>query len=147
MNLPSWLLLDKEKCSTGHLQGRAIPDAPLQVRNLTRQTVLASNVDIANTGAQRRRGLLHYKELPSGKGLWITPCEAVHTMGMRFPIDLIYLDQKLRVKKVRCRVLPWRLSACLSAHSVLELPSGTIQNTDTKPGDRLEVLPSFLLNK
>jgi uncharacterized membrane protein (UPF0127 family) len=57
---------------------------------------------------------------------------------MQFPIDLVYLDRDLRVKKVRSDVPPWRLSACLSAHSVLELASGTIRRTQTRRGDKLE---------
>ncbi len=57
---------------------------------------------------------------------------------MKFPIDLIYLDRSRKVKKVRSSVLPWRLSACLSAHSVVELASGTIHMTQTRPGDKLE---------
>ena len=44
---------------------------------------------------------------------------------MRFPIDLVYLDKKKRVRKVRRGRAAWRLSLCLSAHSVLELPAGT----------------------
>jgi uncharacterized membrane protein (UPF0127 family) len=58
---------------------------------------------------------------------------------MRFPIDLIYLDRELRVRKVRSNVRPWRLSACLSAHSVIELAAGTIRATQTNPGDQLEI--------
>jgi uncharacterized membrane protein (UPF0127 family) len=57
---------------------------------------------------------------------------------MRFPIDLVYLDRKKKVKKIRSGVPPWRLSACLSAHSVVELASGTVQMTQTQPGDKLE---------
>ena len=48
--------------------------------------------------------------------------ESVHTFGMRFPIDLVYVDRKHRVRKVRSGVRPWRMSACLTAHSVIELP-------------------------
>jgi uncharacterized membrane protein (UPF0127 family) len=62
---------------------------------------------------------------------------------MRFPIDLVYLDRKNTVKKVRSAVGAWRLSACLSAHSILELPAGTIQDTQTKVGDVLEFSPAF----
>ena len=71
------------------------------------------------------------------------PCESVHTFGMKFPIDLVYLDRKKKVKKVRSDVPPWRLSACLSAHSVLELASGTIRTTQTRPGDTLEFSPAL----
>jgi hypothetical protein len=65
---------------------------------------------------------------------------------MKFPIDLVYLDRKKKVKKVRSDVPPWRLSACLSAHSVLELASGTIRRTQTRPGDTLEFSPTLSLN-
>jgi uncharacterized membrane protein (UPF0127 family) len=116
----------------------AKPDVRLKIRNLTREVVLAGGVEVADRGATRRKGLLGRDGLSAGEGLWILPCEAVHTFGMRFPIDLVYLDRKHQVKKVRSDVPPWRLSACLSAHSVLELASGTIRRTETRPGDRLE---------
>jgi hypothetical protein len=64
---------------------------------------------------------------------------------MRFPIDLVYLDRKKKVKKIRSGVPPWRLSACLSAHSVVELASGTVQLTRTQPGDKLEFLSADTL--
>jgi len=70
--------------------------------------------------------------------MWIIPCESVHTFGMQFPIDLVYLDRKHHVKKVTSSVPPWRLSACLTAHSIVELPSGTIHRTRTEKGDLLE---------
>jgi uncharacterized membrane protein (UPF0127 family) len=110
----------------------------LQVSNLTRQTVLATRMEIADSGPKRNKGLLGRKLLKPGEGMWIVPCESVHTFFMQFPIDLIYLDREHRIRKQRSGVPPWRLSACLSAHSVLELPAGTIQNTNTKLGDKLE---------
>ena len=122
------------------------PNPRLKILNLTRQTVLADYVEVADNGATRRKGLLGRSELPAGEGLWILPCESVHTVGMKFPIDLVYLDRKKRVKNVRSDVPPWRLSACLSAHSVLELASGTIRRTQTRPGDMLEFSPTLPLN-
>lgn len=95
-------------------------------------------MDVADTAAKRNKGLLGRKELPHGEGLWIVPCESVHTFGMQFPIDLIYLDRNHKVKKVRSAVRPWRLSACLTAHSIIELPSGTIVESRTQVGDILE---------
>jgi hypothetical protein len=61
----------------------------------------------------------------------------VHTFGMRFAIDLVYLDRKHRVVKTRSQVRPWRVSTCLTAHSVIELAPGTIHNTRTMRGDTL----------
>jgi len=115
----------------------------LQVVNLTRQTVLADRLEVADHGANRRKGLLGRDGLSPGEGLWIKPCEAVHTFCMRFAIDLVYLDRKNRIRKVRSGVRPWRMSACLTAHSVIELPSGTVQATQTQAGDRLEFSPAI----
>ncbi|MGA9670668.1 MAG: DUF192 domain-containing protein [Terracidiphilus sp.] len=106
--------------------------------NLTRRTLLATSMELADSGAKRNRGLLGRKGLSPGGGLWIVPCESVHTFWMQFPIDLVYLDRKKQIKKLKSDVRPWRLSACLSAHSILELPSGTIRNTQTEVGDTLE---------
>ena len=114
----------------------------LRVSNLTRGTVLATCLEIADSGSKRNKGLLGRKGLAAGEGLWIIPCESVHTFFMQFPIDLVYLDRKNRIKKVRNAVGPWRLSACLSAHSIMELPAGTIQNTQTQTGDVLETAPA-----
>jgi len=114
-------------------------EGPLQVTNVTRGTVLATRLEAAHTGPTRRRGLLGRDGLERGEGLWIAPCESVHTFFMRFPIDLVYLDRERRIKKARSAVGPWRLSACLSAHSILELPAGTIRETQTERGDTLEI--------
>jgi uncharacterized membrane protein (UPF0127 family) len=59
---------------------------------------------------------------------------------MKFSIDLVYLDRKHRVRKVRSAVGPWRMSLCFTAHSVLELPAGTVAATRTKKWDQLELL-------
>jgi uncharacterized membrane protein (UPF0127 family) len=107
------------------------------VRNQTRDTVLGEAVELADTSARRRTGLLKHERLEPGHGLWIVPCESVHTFFMKFAIDLVYVDRKHTVRKVRNAVPPWRLSACLTAHSILELPAGTAQQTGTQPGDKL----------
>ncbi len=94
---------------------------------------------MADTSAKRRTGLLKHERLEPGDGLWIVPCESVHTFFMKFPIDLVYLDTKRKVRKVRHRVPAWRMSACLFAHSVLELPAGTLEETGTAVGDELQI--------
>ncbi len=109
------------------------------MRNQTRQTVLAQSADVADTSAKRRTGLLKHERLEAGEGLWIVPCESVHTFFMKFPIDLVYLDKKRKVRKVRHAVPPWRLSACLTAHSILELPAGTVAESGTSVGDELAI--------
>jgi uncharacterized protein len=109
----------------------------IQVQNTTRGTTLAECMEVADTSAKRNKGLLGRKTLNAGEGLWIIPCESVHTFFMQFSIDLVYLDRKKSIRKLRHGVPPWRISGCLTAHSVLELPAGTLQNTQTKMGDVL----------
>lgn len=111
----------------------------ITVRNQTRNTVLADAADVADTSAKRRTGLLKHTGLEPGQGLWIVPCESVHSFFMKFAIDLVYLDRNKKVKKVRHRMVPWRLSACLTAHSILELPAGVVESTGTQAGDQLVI--------
>lgn len=113
----------------------------IRVHNVTRQTILAEHAAVADTSSKRRTGLLKHDVLPAGEGLWIVPCEGVHTFWMKFAIDIVYLSRKRKVVKVARRVAPWRVSICLRAHSVLELPAGTIDATKTARGDMLEFTP------
>lgn len=103
------------------------------------QTILADRVLIADRGTTRRVGLLGRASLDRGEGLWIVPCEAVHTIGMRFSIDLIFLDRKRRICKICHAVPPWRLSGALRAHSVIELGAGTLAGVDLVIGDPLVI--------
>ena len=110
----------------------------LRARNGTRGTVIADRAEIADTSGKRRTGLLKHVALHSGEGLWIVPCEAVHTIGMKFPIDVVFLDKKRKVLKVTKEMRRWKMAVCLRAHSVLELPAGTCEQTGTVAGDQLE---------
>lgn len=114
------------------------------VRNQTRNNILAESADVADTSAKRQKGLLGRDRLDAGQGLWIVPCESVHTWFMRFPIDVLYLDRKKKVRKLRKAMRPWRLSICWSAHSVLELPAGIIEQTGTEQGDQLDLITGSL---
>jgi hypothetical protein len=116
----------------------------LTVLNVTRDKIIADQVLRANTSRLRRKGLLDHRSLQPGEGLWILPCESVHTIGMKFAIDILYLDRKRRVRKVLCHVPAWRISCCLSAYSVLEVAAGTIAATGTERGDILRIEPVAL---
>lgn len=111
------------------------------VANVTRGTVLAERAQRADRLLLRLRGLLGRRGLAPGEGLLITPCQGVHTLGMRFPIDVVYIGRDLRVVGVAALVPPnrwgpWRREcAC-----VLEVPPGTIAATGTCVGDRIEVV-------
>jgi uncharacterized protein len=110
----------------------------LRVYNPSRSTTLADRALIADSSKTRKTGLLKHDRLESGEGLWIKPCEAVHTVGMKFPIDVLFLDKKRKVVKIRPSMPRWRMAACFWAHSVLELPSGMAAATNTSRGDQLE---------
>ena len=110
----------------------------VRIRNATRNTVLAEAVEVADTSRKRRRGLLKRESLAAGQGLWISPCEAIHTIGMRFAIDVLFLDRSRKVMKMRKEMRPGKLAVCLRAHSVLELPAGVSEATQTVTGDQLQ---------
>jgi len=112
--------------------------AKLRVRNVSKGTLLADCADIADTSKKRKTGLLKHPGLQPGEGLWIAPCEAVHTVGMKFAIDVVFLDKKRRVIKIRAAMPRWRIAGSLRAHSVLELPSGAAAAAQTTAGDQLE---------
>ena len=107
------------------------------VFNLDRRLTVAERVRVAGRSAARRKGLLGIDSLAAGAGLWIAPCEAIHTFGMKMPIDAIFIDRKFRVRKMRPCLAPYRISICISADSVLELEAGTVARTRTVVGDRL----------
>jgi uncharacterized membrane protein (UPF0127 family) len=109
-----------------------------RVKNVTRGTQLGDQVTSARTSSERQTGLLKHRGLEPGHGLWIVPCEGIHTFFMKFTIDVVYMDRKKSVRKVVPRLAPWRMSLCLPAHSVIELPAGTIEATGTQAGDQLE---------
>src|SRR5262245_65558850 len=82
---------------------------PFVVENRDRGTLLASYVCVADTPSSRRVGLLKHTALPEGEGLWIFPTQAIHTFGMRFSIDVVFLDSSLFVKRLYKALTPWRL--------------------------------------
>lgn len=112
--------------------------------NVSRGSTLADRVRLAGNSAERRRGLLGTTSLPIGAGLWIAPCEAIHTFGMKVAIDSIFLDKHLRVRKVLANLPRRRIALCLLAHSVLELPAGTVARSGTLCGDQLEYADAAL---
>lgn len=112
------------------------------VYNKTRETFVATEVAVADSYFPRLVGLLgktkRWAQL--GKGLWIVPSRGVHTIGMLFPIDLIFISKDKQVVHVEEHVRPFRISkVSLKAMSVLELPAHTIYRSRTQIGDQLEI--------
>ena len=111
----------------------------VRVVNVTQGTELAREVRVATSLRARVIGLLGTRTLPRGEGLWISPCRMIHTLGMRYPIDILFLDRRSVV--IHQRTLPpWRLSRWVGrARGVLELPAGVLKLTRTRRGDRLQM--------
>lgn len=100
--------------------------------------MLGDSVAVAGDSQTRRTGLLKHTGLADGEGLWIAPCEAVHTFGMKFVIDVAFLNKARKVVKIRREMPKRRMSLCFTGYSVLELPAGKLEKTGTQKGDQLE---------
>jgi uncharacterized membrane protein (UPF0127 family) len=113
-----------------------------QAFNQTRQSYLATALAVADTHWTRLRGLLGLasSDFRNGSGLWIVPCHGVHTLGMGFPIDVVYLDRAMTVIHIQNDLRPWRFAPVRTqAASVLELPSRTAAESRTVVGDKIEI--------
>jgi uncharacterized protein len=112
----------------------------VQVLNTSKRILLGQFVAVADTTLSRMVGLLDRKKLDPGGGMLIMPSQAVHTIGMRFPIDVLFLDRKWRVVHLQPALAPNRITGLhWKAHCVLELPAGVIARTLTSVGDQLSV--------
>ncbi|HEX4311033.1 MAG TPA: DUF192 domain-containing protein [Acidobacteriaceae bacterium] len=99
---------------------------------------IGSRIGLADTFLTRLFGLLGKSSLDDGSGILIRPSSGVHTMWMRFAIDVVALDKNLRVLKTWERLRPWRVTpVSLKTHCVLELAPGQISQLDIKAGDQL----------
>jgi uncharacterized protein len=113
-----------------------------QAFNRTRQAYLATELSLADTHWSRLRGLMGASErdFGDGRGLWIVPCRGVHTIAMRFPIDVVYLSKAGAVVHIEQGLRPWRFAPIrMQAATVLELPSGKAVETATAVGDKIEI--------
>ena len=110
--------------------------------NRTRHAYLATHLSVAGTHWSRLRGLMgkDAASFPAGDGLWIVPSRGVHTLAMKFPIDVLYLDPNKFVVHVEQNLKPWRVARMsMRTASVLELPGNTLQSSGTAVGDEIEI--------
>lgn len=103
--------------------------------------VLAEDLEVATTLVALTAGLMFRHTLEPGRGLWLNPCNGIHMMFMRFPIDAVFLDSKERVRKVFRKLPQWYgvVWFVWGAHSVLELPSGSTEGIDLQRGDQVVI--------
>jgi uncharacterized membrane protein (UPF0127 family) len=114
-------------------------DGLFQAINVSKGVVVACRVEWAGTSEARKRGLLGRDHIDSGEGAYIVPTQWIHMFGMRFPIDVAFLDSEGQVLHL-CRALnPNRLSPIVwRAEGALELAAGTLEATNTEIGDVIE---------
>lgn len=118
----------------------ALASARLRAHNRTRQVSLVTDGTVAASWWTRLRGLLGHAPLQPGEGLLLRGENAIHTIGMTFAIDVLFLDRAGRVVHVIAAMPPLRLSPLVAqARDVLELPAGVIAQTHTALGDQIEL--------
>jgi len=103
--------------------------------------VLIEKGTIAADRWSRLRGLIGCPTLRSGEGQWLLGTQCIHTFGMRFPIDILFLDTNGCVIYSIHAMQPWRISPYVhNATSVLELPAGVLRQTGTEIGDPILIV-------
>ena len=108
--------------------------------NLTKNTWLATKVKKADNFLTRLVGLLKRRNLGPEEALWLVPSKGIHTIGMKFPVDVIFLDRAKKVLNLIPNLAPYRATSFyLWAHSVVELPDGMIKKSRTEVGDQMDV--------
>jgi uncharacterized protein len=110
------------------------------VYNQTRECFLSLEVTAADTIFSRLRGLIGRLKLRSDEGIWVVPSRGIHTLGLLFPLDLIYLDEHHRVIHLVEYFPSFRIAPLKTqAESVLELATHTIYSSQTQSGDQLVI--------
>lgn len=103
--------------------------------------LLIENLELAESFWQRGRGLLGRSGLQANQALWIKPCNNIHTFFMKFKIDCIFVDKKMKIKKIASEVPAFRIiGPCWKAHSVIETSSGFALSKKLNIGDQLYVV-------
>ena len=100
-------------------------------------TAIAADVEFALTRAARRCGLLNRDRLEMSSALALSPCWAIHTAFMRFPIDVLFLDGSGRAVKVVHSLPPWRAAYAAGARTVVELAAGALRSREVAVSDQL----------
>jgi uncharacterized membrane protein (UPF0127 family) len=101
---------------------------------------IASDVALALTRAERRRGLLGRDHLAPTAGIVLSPCCAIHTMFMRFAIDAVFVDRGGRAVRIVKGLAPWRIAVAPGAYAVIELAAGRLDAGDVRLDDELCLL-------
>lgn len=111
--------------------------------NETRGTVLVADVTVATTWWMRAKGLLGRRSLEPGAAMVFPRCRSIHTVGMQFPIDVLFVDKTWRVVAIQPNLGPWRIVGPFwKAWAAIELAAGSIARADPHMGDQLRLTPT-----
>ena len=109
----------------------------MRLRNRSTGAIIATRV-VWGQGAWRRLvGLLFREEVTPDEGIWFPTCAAIHLVGMRVPLDVIFLDEHARVLRTQLRVPRHHVVRCCGASSTIELGAGALSRAEVRIGDRL----------
>ena len=115
----------------------------LRARDAASGVIIAEELRLAHTHWTRLKGLLGTRTLDHSCGLWLKPCNQVHMFGMRYAIDVVFLDDAGHTLRLIHGLKPWRISPRVRrATGVLELPAGTITRSGLQVGARIIIEPS-----
>lgn len=108
------------------------------IKNVTKDTIVADHVWHAETFWQRLKGLLGTRSLEVGVGLVIKPCSSVHTFGMAYPIDVLFVDPNDRIVKIVANMPAGRVAMATGSSYVIELAIGRAEQASCAVGDILK---------
>ena len=113
----------------------------LQVQNLTRDNCVVEQGWAADNSWKKMVGLLKHRYLNKGEGMWFPGASWIHSLGMKFPFDAVFINRKKVVVKIVPHVLPNRfLAPAWGASAVIEIPAGGAMRCGVEVGDQVEVV-------
>jgi uncharacterized membrane protein (UPF0127 family) len=113
-----------------------------QLREAETGRIVVARLELADTAWKQAIGLLGRRALAGDAGLCLSPCNGIHTLGMRFALDVLFLDRNGMALRLAANVRPWRICGPMwRARTVIELPAGTLARQQLAQGRRYEVVP------
>lgn len=102
--------------------------------------IICHKMVVANNLLSRMKGLMFSADLPDCDGFLIRPCNSIHTFFMRYPLDILFMDQDFKIIKVLYDLSPWKMTwIYFKSYQVLEMKAGTLSKK-VNSGEKLEAV-------
>ncbi|MCF7888001.1 MAG: DUF192 domain-containing protein [Candidatus Omnitrophica bacterium] len=111
-----------------------------KIVNETKDVGIVSSAEVASGFFQRLFGLIFRNNIKDDQALIFYQAPSIHTFFMRFPIDIIFLDREMKVKRIVNSLSPWRVVFCKDAYVTIELPVGKAKQNNISLGDKIELV-------